>query len=66
MSCPYCKYNDSDQEQYRNEPIVSRDDLLVSMLYAGELVVWLPLESGCLAIRAAIPIEHCPMCGRKL
>lgn len=66
MSCPYCKYNGDDEEQYRNELIVGRDCLHVSMLYEDTLAVWLPSEDGVLAIKALIPVNYCPMCGRRL
>lgn len=65
MSCPYCKHNGTDEE-YLNEPIVSRDGLHVSMLYENTLAVWLPLEDGVLAIKALVPINYCPVCGRRL
>jgi len=64
MSCPYCKYNGTD-EAYRNKPIVYSDDAEVLMLYDSALAVWLP-QDGCFQVALIIPIRNCPMCGREL
>lgn len=65
MNCKFCKHTGTDEE-YRNEPIISSESIHVSLLFEGELAVWLPSKDGCLCIQAIIPVSHCPMCGRKL
>lgn len=67
MNCPYCKY-DGTEESYRNEPLLRTEAAHATLLYDQTIVVWLPVgdDDNTLSPQALIPINFCPMCGRKL
>lgn len=69
MSCEYCKYEGTDEDaSYLNENIYSDDDLIVCFLYDGGLSVMPFYRSmrGCQIRTKYVPVNYCPMCGRKL
>ena len=66
MSCPYCKYEGTNEDAaYLNENIYSDDDLMVCFMYDGGLSVWLN-HDGVLCCSKYVPVNYCPMCGGRL
>lgn len=65
MSCPYCRYEGSHEDaSYMNKDIFNDDDLIVCFMLDGGMTVWF-YRHGVFETKY-IPVNYCPMCGRKL
>lgn len=66
MNCKFCKYEGTDEDaSHLNENIYSDDDLIVCFLYDGGLSV-MPFHKGRQLATKYVPVNYCPMCGRRL
>lgn len=66
MSCPYCKYEGSYEDaSYMNKDIFNDNDLIVCFMFDGGLSV-MSFHGGQQLRNKYVPVNYCPMCGRRL